>query len=130
MAIPTDVNASIDIGKNLTSLLERLAAQIGTTADKVFPWYVKQQVLEGWTYFALLIPFFVLGTVLCIKGFNKVDCDDENKYTVVLGVGVVLLILVFFACVANFGNAFTQILNPNYHALHAIITDMSGLAGK
>ena len=44
-----DVNAKVDIGQNLTSLLERLAQQIGTTADKVFPWYVQQAYIEGVT---------------------------------------------------------------------------------
>ena len=42
-----DANVSIDLGKNMTMLVQQLASQIGVMADKVFPWYIKQSVLEG-----------------------------------------------------------------------------------
>ena len=44
-----DANVSIDLGKNTTELLEKLAQSLGMTVEKIFPYYVKQQAIEAYT---------------------------------------------------------------------------------
>lgn len=42
------MNTQIDVGKDIADLLEKLAQQIGTTVDKVFPWLITQAQIEGY----------------------------------------------------------------------------------
>jgi len=49
-----EANVSVDVGQNITGLLEKLAVQMGTTVDKVFPWYVNQAYIEGCTTILLM----------------------------------------------------------------------------
>jgi predicted membrane channel-forming protein YqfA (hemolysin III family) len=115
------VAASIDIGDNQTQLLGKLAAQIGTTADKIFPWYVKQQVFEGWLHLLTAVTLLVFFAILIRINFRKADFGgDGNRHAVVLFISSVAL----FISLSNF---VTQIVNPNYHALQAITSDMAKL---
>ena len=133
-----DVNAKIDVGDNITVLLEKLAAQIGTTADKVFPWYVKQQVLEGHIWMSLSLSALFLGAILAIASWGKADFDGPgNRYFMLAGFGVVLFVFGFIFSVFGFifsvfgaQGAITQIINPNYYALKSMTSDMAKLIGK
>lgn len=126
-----DVNAKIDVGDNITVLLEKLAAQIGTTADKVFPWYVKQQVLEGYIWMSLSLSALFLGAILAIASWGKADFDGPgNRYSMLAGFGVVLFVFGFIFSVFGAQGAITQIINPNYYALKSMTSDMAKLIGK
>lgn len=125
-----DVNASVDVGPNITALLEKLATQIGTTADKVFPWYIKQQVLEGWIWLGLSGSALLIGVALAIVSWGKADFEDGNRYTPLCIVGGILAICGFLFVVFGTQTAVTQIMNPNYYALKSITADMARLVGK
>lgn len=124
------VTASVDIGKNITELVEKLAHQIGTTADKVFPWYVKQQVVEGVMFFALDLCALLMGMVLFFVFLRKADFTKETRQNVFTIIGGIImagagLILLLWAT-----DAATKILNPNFFALKAMTGDMAKLLGK
>ena len=69
---------SVDLGDNLTNLIEQLAIQIGTTADKIFPWYVQQQVIEGWTKAGIFAFLIGASTLTVIISMTKADYDSGN----------------------------------------------------
>jgi hypothetical protein len=125
-----DVNVAVDTGKNLTSLIEQLAQQIGVTADKVIPWYVQQAYIVGiTTIIGLALALLVFGSVFAFV-FKKADFDDGNRYTVIcIFSGIcfaVSLVGGFFGGV----EATRHILNPNYYAMQMITRDIGRLAGR
>src|SRR5687767_11456912 len=81
------MDVSVDIGKNLTSLLERLAQQIGTTVDKIYPWYVQQAYNEGVTaLFGITVVFLLSVTILAVGLF--LTYTSANRDTREVGGGV------------------------------------------
>ena len=123
----TLVKASLDVGENITALLEKLAHQIGTTADQVFPWYVKQSVLEGWLFWASISAAVIIGLTIFIPSFKRADFRKGNKYAVTTIIGGFVLILTIITFFLGGSQAITHISNPNYHALGAIVADLSKL---
>lgn len=123
------VKASIDVGDNIQHLVEKLAQQIGTTADKVFPWYVKQQILEGIMFFVMDFIAFTFGIVL-IYLFRKASFEQESKETVFLSIGYVFIGLGFIFLFIGSVTSIAKIMNPNLYALQSMIKDMSILVGR
>lgn len=122
-----DVNASVDIGTNITGLLEKLAVQLGTTADKVFPWYAQQQVIEGYTNLISILFFIILGLFFAITCWFKADFENGNRYTPFCtgGIFISFTSLIIFAGYSS--EILNKIYNPNIFALKSIIHDLSGL---
>lgn len=125
----TTVKASVavDIGENLTKLLEQLAKQVGTTADKVFPWYVQQQVLEGWASLCVHTAFLFVGLLMLVLSFRKSDFDNGNRYVFVLCAGGVMLFITTLSIALNAVDIVTQINNPHYGAMKAMTGDLARL---
>lgn len=111
------------------------------TADKVFPWYVKQQVIEGWCFLltdgivaVFTLTGLVVGLVLLTRkypNFQPQHHGDESPGRIVgCTMAVLCGIFLFGACVAmcaNGGNAISQIKNPEYHAAKVFLNDISNL---
>jgi hypothetical protein len=127
-----DVNATIDVGKNLTSLLERLAQQIGTTADKVFPWYVQQAQLEGATTLIGIVVCVCISLILFAAFFRSADFSDSgfNKYAAMsllsLGIGFVSLVAIPLEGI----DAARKMMNPNYYAMKMLTQDIGRLTAR
>jgi hypothetical protein len=75
--IAVDAGVALDVGENITMLIEKLAAQIGTTVDQIFPWYVKQQVVEGYTAVAIVLGFLALSAILIMVGIGLFARSDK-----------------------------------------------------
>lgn len=123
------INAAVfvDLGDNLTNLVEQLAIQIGTTADKIFPWYVQQQVIEGWTKCALLV--FLISTSLTVTtiSFIEADYDRGNSFaSLSIIFGLVTLFSLFVGAVEA-TSIVGQIMNPNYYAMQELTADLAQL---
>ena len=121
------VKASVDIGDNLVALLDKIAKQIGTTADQVFPWYVKQQVLEGWMFFICDGVAITLSTTLLISFLKKSSWKNMNAYSFLAIVAGCATFLSLFILLLTSPNAVTQIINPNFFALRTLTHDLSRL---
>jgi hypothetical protein len=122
-------NASVDIGKNLTHLMEKLAQQIGTTVDKIFPWYVKQEVVNAYTFLFISVTAVIISLFVFLYFKKKsVFCEEEwnmpATLTIISGCCFLTAILIL---VFNFQGAVTSIINPEYNSLHNIIADMTKL---
>lgn len=123
------MNTQIDVEKNIADLLEKLAQQIGTTVDKVFPWLITQAQIEGYidliTNILFIISSIVVGWTLLnlYKKYNSNDYDDDFKSVVTAtgsifsGVIFIVSIMVFMI---NLSTYVGKITNSNYYALQYI----------
>ena len=58
------------------------------TADKVFPWYVKQSMIEGYTFLIISVTALVLGILAIFFSHSKVDFEEGNRYVPIFVSGV------------------------------------------
>ena len=123
------MNATIDVGSNLTALLERLAAQVGTTADKIFPWYVQQQVIEGWVA-AGISTIVAVAAVLLLRHFKTADFERGNHSAVYAVIGCVLAGTLTLVTLVTAPHTISKILNPEFHAMRDLSHDVGRLVGK
>ena len=125
-----EANVSVDVGQNITGLLEKLATQIGTTVDKVFPWYVQQVYIEGWTTILLTILFLFVGIMFLLICYKITDKFQEENIGILFGgAGGCIIFLVLLIGVIESGKAISQIMNPNYHAMKMITKDVGSMVG-
>ena len=129
--IEANVNASIDIGKNITSILEKLADKIGTTVDKIFPWYIKQELYSS--YISICVMIFVLfaSGITMYKTNKNSDWNEasniNNWIVTISGIIFTITLLVFiFSITSNI----TTILNPEYAAMKRLFSDMEPFLKK
>lgn len=115
-------NISLDTGENITRLLEKLAQTIGTTVDKVFPWYVKQQIIEGWCYLGGCFLSLMVGITLLLIA-KKVHSEDGDEIPYLI-VGALITVVGFIALVIGGATFMSQIINPEYHAMKEIIRQL------
>jgi len=122
------VQASIDIGNNLTVLLEKLATQIGVTADKIFPWYVKQAIVEGWIFIVFWLIGTILSVVLLVISFKRVKFTngDPNKWFAGCLTGGILAFIYLIALMASI-SFISGLINPEYAAMTRLIKQLSQL---
>jgi hypothetical protein len=115
----------VDIGENIVALLEKLAAQVGTTADKIFPWYVQQQLIYGWTFLVLLAVGLAVGVTLVARNLKKTDWDRGTGVAPVL-IGSIILAVSAIAAAVNLAFAIGQVVNPEYGAMRALLAQITG----
>jgi hypothetical protein len=121
----------LDIGKNLTGLLERLAGQIGTTADKVFPWYVQQAYLEGLTALVGVALAVTIAASLFFWSFKRANFNDEGNHFAPLCIGSGISLAVSIVAVFIVGIESTRkLINPNYYAMQMLTHDIGRMVGK
>ena len=124
------MDVSVDAGPNITSLLERLATQIGITVDKVFPWYVQQAQLEGTvTVVAILVALLVFGVAFTLS-VRKADYKDGN-FAAVLSVftGIALGVSVLLVPLSGL-DGYLKTVNPNYYAMKMLTHDLGQLSAR
>lgn len=121
------MDATIDLGKNVTSLLEKLADKLGVTVDKVFPWYVKQAKIFGWIN---LIASTLALLLFCSLGwyFNKrAVWDDGNPGNSACWLFLLFTTLAVPSIIVWFLNlqpSISAILNPEYKAVSDLLNDL------
>ena len=122
-----EIKASVDVGDGVSTLLTKLAEKIGTSVDQVFPWYVNQQVIEGWTYLAVISVAILLLLSVVIYCYKKADFDNENASVILFGVSSIFFFLVVFGCAFGVSGIVSKILNPEYHAVQQLLKDVGCL---
>lgn len=123
------VEATVDVGNNLTSLIQQLAQQIGIAADKVFPWYVQQAYLQGITTAVALVLAVVVFGVLFTLVVKKADWDSEGWIAASVFSGVVFAIAVGSAFVCG-PQQVRKMLNPQFYAVTMLAEDIGKMRGK
>lgn len=117
------MKAELDVGPNLSQLLEQLASQIGTTVDVIFPWFVRQQVIEGITFLVILVVIVMISTAGLIVSLKKTKGEDAWLVGSMMGI----LVLALSTLVGAIGSqqAISQIYNPEFHAVKELTRQIS-----
>ena len=115
--------------KELATLLEQLAAKLGTTTEKLWGVLVKQAAISGAVSFIESI-IFALALIWVFRFIQKKttptgerdrsDWEDEGKGIAWIGFAIIapIVIVSVFCSIENTINAF---LNPEYWALSQIL---------
>ena len=122
------MDLTLDVGKNITGLIQQLANQIGVTADKVFPWYVKQSMIEGYWFFGISILIALIGLSILICGITRKEKDDAKS--IMTAISCMLIFLVIFVNCLGGADALGKIINPEYYAMKEIIYHIGKMTGK
>ena len=75
------MDITLDVGSEISSLLQKLADQIGVTVAQIFPWYVQQAWLEGVLFVALLLSFWAIFIPLFSVAAKRADFNNGNVYS-------------------------------------------------
>lgn len=122
-----DINAKLDVGDNVTTLIERLAEQIGVTADKVFPWYVQQAYLQGITTMAAIALAVLIFVPLFIVACRRADFDKGNAWAPVsVATGIALCMSLIATFVAG-PQQIRKMVNPQFYAVTMLAEDIGKL---
>lgn len=128
------VEATVDVGGNLTSLVERLAQQIGTTADKVFPWYVEQAYLHGvTTLVAIAVALIVFGSLFAVSARFPWVKGNHDAPTPALFIGLASGAALAITVVLTFidgPRSVRQIMNPHFYAMQTLAEDIGRMRGR
>jgi hypothetical protein len=120
----------LDTGKNLTALLERLAQQVGTTTEQIFPWYVQQSYNEGMTNLATFAVAFIGSLAFFLYAFPKTNWDDGNRYLpMTLAAGLMLLSSILIGA-PFIPDSVRKMINPNYYAMQKLTTHIGSMVGR
>lgn len=122
------MDVTLDVGKNITGLIQQLATQIGVTADKVFPWYVKQSMIEGYSFFIISMVIVIIAlTFLFVSTFKRFSGDTKSALAAISGV---LFFFVLFANCLGGAEHYSKIANPEYHAMKQMTYHIGKMTGK
>lgn len=122
-----EIKASVDVGDGVSTLLTKLAEKIGTSVDQVFPWYVNQQVIEGWVFLAVATVAILLLSTMTIYSYKRSDFDNENVFVLLFTISTVVTFIAMVACTTGVSGSVSKILNPEYHAVRELIKDVGKL---
>lgn len=120
-------NLNVDLGENVLHLLEEFSKTIGTTADKVFPWFVTKQLVDG--YVSLILPLVIVLVCFIIVKINikKTDWDTVNIHNILVVVGIAVSAITFICFVSTISDSISSILAPQYGATKDLIYTLSRL---
>jgi hypothetical protein len=125
----SDFGFSFDVGNNVTNMLRDVAHQLGIAVEKIYPYFVFQQVVNGVVEivtFLLSCALLLGGAIFFFKLYSKESKGeyDEDKDTrelkmIAFGFFSALLFFIFLFTVVNFqySHYIGMILNPHYYAI-------------
>lgn len=127
------VEATVDVGDNLTGMLEKLAHQLGTTVDKVYPWYVQQATNEGVTALVAVSFVFLMSITFLIVGLILTGSEHHDRRDIGGGIaffaGIFLLLSVVLGTIEGV-NSVRKFMNPNYYAMKMLTRDIGRLTAR
>lgn len=118
-------NLNVDLGENVLHLLEEFSKTIGTTADKVFPWFVNDQLICG--YVSLITPLIIMLIcfILIKSNLKKTDWEDMNLNGGIVVACSTISAIAFMVFTCSLPSSLSSILNPQYGAIKNLIYTLS-----
>ncbi len=110
-----------DTIKALKDALTPLAEKFGQTAEQVFALRVRQQYVVAGTITAALLLCAVALVAFCVWGYR----DNWNEPVPMIGASVFGFAGVY-TLMAFFIEAVPRFANPQWYAIHAILTAVGG----
>ena len=103
--------------------LDKIATKIGSTAEQVWPWLVRQQYVEAF-YSAAILLLFTIGITLSIRSSMKVDWNDGNPKMWIALFALVIFGTGFLISTITFIIEFGDVFNPEYWALMDLLNSV------
>lgn len=111
--------------QEITALLQQLTQQIGTTVDTIFPWYVQQAQMSAWATLVTLL-IVIIGSTCLISIFAYLGKKtDEELFMASSVISFILLMIALLVSALASVDIYTGITNPEYHAVHKLLMDLS-----
>ena len=105
--------------------LDQVGLKLGETAETIWPWFIKQQYINGFSEIcSWLISFIIMSFILkfSIKGIINDDDDGvEIAFAGSIISGIIILFLII-SFVIDGGNTLSQIINPEFNALQELLS--------
>jgi len=114
---------------NNAKLIEEMASDIGTTGNKLFPFYMKEAVLEGYMFIGTSMLAFTSGAIMLFFCITKADWCIGNLHAVLSLISLVIIGSAFIVFFSGIKRAISKILNPCLFAIQSVILD-ARLLGK
>jgi hypothetical protein len=101
-----------------------LANKLGLATEQLFPFFVKQQVIEGYYDLGWTL-VFVTTFIILMKKVLKIDfgnIDPEPKNIIIL-FGTVVVGMISMVLVLSLDETVTHITNPQFHAIKSLLNN-------
>ena len=122
---------TIDVGKNVGVLLEKLASELGTNTKYLWSVLIKQAPIEATITLIQTLLILLFGYVLfrLHKKFLRDIPDKQHSYydeydvalTIPMGLGCALFLILLIVAFFCLKSMITGYLNPEYWALHKVL---------
>ena len=115
------------LGDKVIELIEKLASQIGKTAEQFWPIFIYQQKLSGITNLCVCLLVFVIAVIVAFKILSLLKGDPDK---IADNIALCLIVPFFFigamfavGYFVMYAPGFTsKLLNPEYYAVTDIIS--------
>ncbi|OGC77241.1 hypothetical protein A2619_04470 [candidate division WWE3 bacterium RIFOXYD1_FULL_39_9] len=110
----------------VTNYLDKIAEKIGVTVEQVWPWLVKQQIVEAYSAL-ILFGFFIILTLITIAflfigdKYKLFDWDEGNKYVYFFSILCIASLIGLIASGIATISEVPDLFNPEYQALKDLI---------
>ncbi len=103
------------IVEKVSSVLAKIAEQVGVGVDHFWPMLVRQQLIEAWTPIVALVLLVVPAAVFIRRAVRETHGDYTFIFAMATGV------LTLIAAGAVLFESIPRFLNPEYYALKEIL---------
>lgn len=112
--------------KEVITALERLAEKLGTKAELIFVYYLKQAKLFKFRYAINLFVSlcFLIATAIAWYHFRDYDKGNDSAHTLIYvgcAVSFIVSVCAFAVIFCGLEDLFTSITNPEYMATNNIL---------
>ena len=111
-----------EIVRQAMDKLDVLASKVGMTVEKLWPYFVRQQVLEAVTVAVVSVALWIAVVVLVRKREwvkEQAEIDDGRDFVIIFGSVVLGLSCVTLTIVAL--SMIPQFFNPEYYAVRDML---------
>ena len=117
-------DVSLDIGPNITELLEKVATSLGATVGELYPLLTQRVYIEAVVQLVAFLVAIACLLVICCIAVRMPYKDSNWDNDIVSGIGIasgVLLVIVTTACLASIASTIGRVSHPEAY----VITDLA-----
>lgn len=105
--------------------LQLLADDLGVQTNAIFNWYVEQVRYNSWIIVYELVVLFLVSTIVSYGAYRRWRSTDGAAPAIISIGFTIVAIVVLIHSVFNFSQLYTSIADPEYHAVHMLLNDLS-----
>lgn len=110
--------------KNISEVLEKLAEQLGITVVNIYPYFIKQQIIEGYMFIFLTLFVMIVSGVIVKTNYDKAVWGDDilDKHAILILLATVVLCASIIVFLIEITAAVSKIINPEFGAINKIVS--------